>query len=339
MRTQPIVFWFVTLLLATGAHAQDAPDVQACAAYDAIPIPQKDAGPAMPGCNASVLYYGADGSTRGSDFTAARKCAYAQREANATDDPFGGSSMLMMIYANGRGVPRNIPLAKRFACEIDAPGYETESRIRKLDTMAKAKSTKAVFDACDDVGNDFMIGNCLWRDSKFADFKRERRIASLQSSWTAGQKQAFGALRKAAEDYFAASSDGEVTHQGTMSVIFLNGHSEKLKDDFVKALERFERGGQPSPGADAYSAEDAKLNTTYKGWIRKLALDEKHGESGVADVHAQGVQDAQRKWLVYREAWVAFAAARYPSVPAGAWRAWLSHERIATLKESATAEY
>lgn len=332
--------WLLALaLVASNLHAQNVSGSQACAVYDTIPIPQQDAGPAMPGCNASALYYGADGSTRSGDFAAARRCAYAQREAKTKDAPFGASSMLMMMYANGRGVPRNIPLAKRFACEIDTADYETEGRIRKLDAMAKEKTTKSVLDACDNVASDFMIDNCLARDTSFATFKRQQRITRLEAPWTSKQKQAFNALRKAAEDYFAASSEGEVSHQGTMSVIILNGHDEKLRDDFVKSLERFERGGQPVLGTDVYNAEDAKLNAAYQDWLRRLAVNESQGESDVADVHARGVRNAQRKWLLYREAWVAFAAARYPGVPMNAWRARLSRERTASLKDSATTEY
>ncbi len=45
------------------------------------------------------------------------------------------------------------------------------------------------------------------------------------------------------------------------------------------------------------------------------------------------LKEAQRAWITYRDAWVAFAAARYPSVPVIAWKMKLTQERVAHLKK------
>ena len=45
------------------------------------------------------------------------------------------------------------------------------------------------------------------------------------------------------------------------------------------------------------------------------------------------LRDAQRKWIKYRDAWIAFATARYSSVPAIDWKMELTRERLDHLKK------
>jgi len=55
--------------------------------------------------------------------------------------------------------------------------------------------------------------------------------------------------------------------------------------------------------------------------------------AGVRRIDKAGIQAAQRAWLRYRDAWVEFGKVRYPAVPAHAWRAWFTRQRIDMLKE------
>jgi hypothetical protein len=52
------------------------------------------------------------------------------------------------------------------------------------------------------------------------------------------------------------------------------------------------------------------------------------------DVTAQKIQETQRLWLPYREAWVVFGQKKYPAVSADSWRAWLTRQRTDMLNES-----
>jgi hypothetical protein len=52
-------------------------------------------------------------------------------------------------------------------------------------------------------------------------------------------------------------------------------------------------------------------------------------ESAGVRHHRQGrIQAARHAWLRYRDAWVEFGKVRYPAVPAHAWRAWFTRQRI-----------
>jgi hypothetical protein len=49
-------------------------------------------------------------------------------------------------------------------------------------------------------------------------------------------------------------------------------------------------------------------------------------------VTKDGIRDAQRKWVAYRDAWTAFAARRYPKRSADEWKAWITSVRVEQLK-------
>jgi hypothetical protein len=65
----------------------------------------------MVGCDAEASYYGIG---RAADFVAARRCAFAQI-SNKEESIFGGEDILMMIYANGKGVHANLTVAMTVA--------------------------------------------------------------------------------------------------------------------------------------------------------------------------------------------------------------------------------
>jgi len=324
----------VAMLLASmgpAARAESPAAGAECSALASIPIPAGDIGTAPSDCEAAELYFGPDGN--GGNFAAARHCAYAQRAAHRGDEMFDGSATLMMLYANGRGVRRNIPLAKRFACELTDDDV-TGERLQRLDAMAEQAPGKP-FDVCDDVSSTFMLVNCADRDNRFAAFRRKRRIDAFSASWTVPQRRAYESLRKAADTYFAASSEGEVDQRGTGRDLFTMEAHEKLEAGLAAAIEATERHGAPSPSPQPFSSEDMKLNRAYQAWLRQLAAAAKDATIPGA-VAAAGVRDAQRKWLAYREAWVVFGTSRFPGVPADTWRAWATHERTAVLKDRAS---
>jgi uncharacterized protein YecT (DUF1311 family) len=50
------------------------------------------------------------------------------------------------------------------------------------------------------------------------------------------------------------------------------------------------------------------------------------------NVRANGIQATERAWLVYRDAWIAFAQQRYPFTDANAWINSLTNSRTERLK-------
>lgn len=117
-------------------------------------IPSKEFLEGMEGCDSPSLYYGIGGSK---DYEKARHCAYGESIGvnglgGGRYSLLEGDVMLMMIYANGKGVVPNIEVAQMLACRAPywAPAefeYRTEY-FYKLRNSSKMDSVGEVSD-CD----------------------------------------------------------------------------------------------------------------------------------------------------------------------------------------------
>lgn len=314
--------------------AEEWPHEGECRQWGKVAIPKRDIGDAPAGCDAETLYYGRDGKGDGRDFVAARHCAYRERGTGADIEsqaaPFGGSGALMMLYANGQGVKRNIPLAKRFACEYGGAPAEVSGRLEHIDALAKGGGA---LDICDDITSGMMMGFCASRDAEFAKVARNGRWESLQTRWTPAQREAWGAVRKAADDYFESVSTEETDMSGTARGAFAVEARETLETALFDAVTRFEGGARPTQKAGDFARADKALNATYKATLAKLTAGRGEGAFGeYGTIGPDGVRETQRAWLRYRDALVRFAAARWPGTPADAWKAWLTTERTKALE-------
>ncbi len=319
-------------LPAASPGESEWPHQAECKKWAGIPVPASDIGNAPQQCDAQALYYGKDGKGSGRDLAAARQCAYRERGSGTAIKEqgavFGGSGMLMMLYANGEGVARNIPLAKRFACEYDGAPMEVSGRLEHLDAIASGKDRKPM-DICDDITSGLMMGFCAKREGDSARTQRDSRWASLQSSWSPVQRSAFAELRKAANAYFTSVSREETDMSGTARGMLAEAAYENLDKALLADVANFEHGRFPKMRAQDFAGADRGLNATYKKVLMRLNANSDSGPYGT--VTAEGVRATQRLWLGYRDAWVRFAAVRYPTVAADAWRAWLSHDRSGAL--------
>ena len=284
-------------------------------------------------CDSLASYYGIG---RPKDLDAARRCAHAERvrgDAGGLDGP----GVLMMIHANGEGVPRDIALAKAFACEMGWAQAEYDGRIEQLDAMADDPAAAGRIDVCDHVTSGMIGGLCseLW--SRMAEAGRRARYDALASGWTPAQRQALAVLRQAASAYFGSSGVEEVDRAGTGRNSFSIDRSEELEKALLEAMEAYERGRLPGGGTTAAKTADTELNRRYAALLAKLrANDAKVDGNGCGfspTVRADGVRDTQRAWLKYRDAFVAFAHARHPHVPEAAWIDVLSRERTRQLAQ------
>ena len=105
---------------ATGEHNEGFEESRAmCRAVKGREPPKADrpsaaAAAALKGCDSEALYYGIGMKA---DPVKARHCAFLERDAG-DQGTFGGSLMLMTIYANGIGAPLDLAAATPLACGI-----------------------------------------------------------------------------------------------------------------------------------------------------------------------------------------------------------------------------
>ena len=331
------------LLLAAPAFAEEAKPA-ACERVKGVKIPAADrpdaaaekallgsrsvSGPARtPGCDAEALYYGIGVPA---DPVKARHCAILEMDPRwDVETVFGGKTALMMIYANGKGVPRNYDLAIRFACETSWAPAELEERVRHLEEM-RAKGDKAPtdFDVCDDITSGYMMGHCAAHRERMAAAKRAAETKSMLARWSAAERDAFKALRAKTDAWIEARSLEEVDLSGTGRGAFVVEERDAQEASFRELLGLLEKGAPKlaGEGASELAKADAELNEVYRG-----VMGIRDFEWGT--VKQEGIRTAERAWIAYRDAWVAFTKKKYPKASPERVAAWLTRERTEMLRE------
>jgi uncharacterized protein YecT (DUF1311 family) len=287
---------------------------------------------AWPDCDSYKSY---SGIGRKADFVAARQCAWSERLAQRANlaprytvaSLFGGSAMLTVLYANGEGVEQNKPLALRFACESELADQGIEN-ILALPTEPHVTGKK--FKYCDEAFTTFQMNFCAAYGDEIAAQKRQDELDRLSIRWPHTDKDAFAALERAEEAYVAAHGGGETYLGGTIRNLRVDGVEERQRDKFLAAVREFESGRLPRGTEADYRKADSDLNSTYKEALKLAAKQDFAEDDGL--IRPEGIQKAERAWLEYRDAWVAFAKLHYPHTDANVWLTLLTRNRYWSLR-------
>ncbi len=105
---------------------------------------------------------------------------------------------------------------------------------------------------------------------------------------------------------------------------------DTLRDDFLAALRSFEGGNLPKSTAELAHEADLRLNSAYSRAMRDAEIH----KADYGAVQPDGIRNAERAWLKYRDAWLAFAKLRYPVVAPESWLALLTNDRASILDGS-----
>lgn len=301
---------------------------ESCSQIIAIKIPDQDKPSeneqkSLEGCSSEELYYGYGKTT---EYATARKCAYLQIEQNKADGVFDGRPVLMTMYANGEGVKRNLDIALKFACDDDAfAPAEYLGRIMHINKM-RQDNTSRRFDYCDDITSSNMIGYCAARRVKLDKAKRGMAFQKITDKWSKSEKQAFEKMLVLWKMYLKARED-EIDQSGMARAVMVIEDQESLEEKFFSSMSEYESGIFPILSERESVLEDQSLNRVYK-----QIQDTKDSEWIGTDTKNK-IKNAQRAWIKYRDAWLAFARMKYPTVTEAAWKAKLTRERTALLHE------
>lgn len=274
-------------------------------------------------CDAEQLYYGIGIPP---DLEQARACAL--HHLGESPDPFDGAGLLTMIHATGRGGLRDLDLAIHYACQMNGAPAEMAARIERLTRIKAGEETAGGFSVCEDATSGFLAGRCALHVWHIAQADRNAFFATLASQFDDSQKRAFAQLRKVVETYATHSASGETDQTGTMRVAFTVARQEEVLSGFTTLLFTLEdrRAPQPSVG---FAATDARLNAIYQG-IMASRFPSAYMSGGIK---AHGIREAERAWIAYRDAWVAFAEARHPWLNTDVLKVHLTQERMAFLEQ------
>lgn len=296
---------------------------QQCKRVEKLPMPAAGAAPA--GCNVGDLYYTRlnQAVTSPAEWDQVRACASAQ----------GDHAVLAMLYANGLGVPRSRDLAIQQACQMDhVAKAEMEARIAHLAALPEGGKR---FDQCDDITSGYMGGVCAAIREGQKDRVRHGRLDQLAGKLSPAGKAAFAKLRAAAHRYAQAGS-GEVDRHGTAASQFAIEREARLDEEFAQAALDTGAGLVLAASPEGYARRDRELNQLYQSIMTARAADSDHpGRIGDSTIERSDVRDAERLWLAYRDAFVAFAATLPGGPDAHAIKTLLTAQRIAILRDVA----
>lgn len=278
------------------------------------------------GCNPLGKYYDALRSAR-PDWASVHRCAVQDRN----------DAVLMMLHANGYGVPRNVDRAIAHACRVDSAPAELEGRLEHLQRLKAGQgkvqgkvSDKAPFDLCDDITSGMMMGFCANVGERADGADRNAALAKLGATFTPQQRSRFAALRKATDAFARSVGENETDLSGTARAAMSIGAQAAVQDELLADLREAEAGKLPAGTGAGFAAADKALNDVYR---RVMALPvDAEGRVAYSTVTKPAIRTTQRAWIACRDAWTAFAETRYPSVPAAAWQARLTERRTAQLR-------
>ncbi len=264
-------------------------------------------------CDVTDLYYGIHQPV---DYKLARLCAYAKKD-------YG---VLTMIYANGKGVPRNWDLSIKFACQAGFAPAEIESRVQHLLDLRAKGDEKQDFDFCDDVTSGYMIGVCEAKTSLIDQAQRDKKLIALVTNWNDNEKTALKKLQRSAKNFFSIHSNNEVDLSGSARAALSIEEQDTLENDFLTSLEEFSQGHFPVYTKSQAVQYDQQLNALYQ-------QIQKNADYSNGSITRQGIKKSQLAWLKYRDAWVEFGKVKYSQIDSQSWQIWLTKKRIDMLEE------
>lgn len=315
---------------------------QACLRSAALPIPRADL-PAtaqasrLASCNSEALYYGFTGKP---DYVRARECAYLERAAGDRR-VISGSAVLSMIYADGLGAKRDLPMATKFACEAGGAPAEIAARVEHIrDLAGTSGQAESSFDFCDDITSGYMEGVCTAVAAAYRDARRNEVIARIASRYTPTQRAAFAALQKAAAGYFDRHAMNEVDLSGTARGAFWIEDIEHSWNEFLRDLQALEADEVPRADTGVAQQGDARLSAIYQQVLAEPSLRQQApGElppPGIpvvgGTISREGIRSDHALWLAYRDEWLHFAAVRKPALPPSTVQAWITGQRVQDLR-------
>jgi hypothetical protein len=277
----------------------------------------------LTGCSSTNSYRGI-GEAR--DVEKARLCAFQRWDEAATGPGalgMDGPGILMSIYANGDGVERNLETAMFMACSIElAAPAETEGRLKDLQELA-SKVRDEPYDYCDYFTGGFAAMECVYRDLDEIRFARSQSDKSMSAGWTAKDKALLEELTTATSAFATLHADNESDWgAGGYWPRFWAGLAETEVHLAADQVMDLLREGTLLPATPSQAAEaDRRLNEAYQAALNPVP----------DQVTADGVREAQRAWLTYRDAWLALAAARWPQASREGLETALIDDRVRQL--------
>ncbi|MHB0990430.1 MAG: hypothetical protein ACYC0M_04035 [Burkholderiales bacterium] len=174
-----------------------------------------------------------------------------------------------------------------------------------------------------------MQGACESIQTDADDVRRQAKIHTLTQTYSPDQQRTFAALQHAAKAYFKAHGTYEVDLSGTARAMYSLADEDSNQDMFLSNLQALETDKIPDVTPAGFAELDAHLNAIYHHVLLNPDLD---GHDGYTTMTASGVRHDQRLWVLYRNAWIRFAASRRPGITKTSVMGLITSQRIEDLR-------
>jgi uncharacterized protein YecT (DUF1311 family) len=263
-------------------------------------------------CDSDELYFGFKAP---SDYVKARHCSIFKHQEDT----------LIMIYANGKGVEKNIDLAIHFACQFDAAPAEIEGRINHLIKLKEHPNSKKDFNICDDITSGYMMGYCASLEQRSENEQQKKHINAFIKTLTISEQKAFQPLQNTSKIYFETRLSNELDRYGSGAIAFRITEEINLNNKMIELLNKTIQCKFTSYNFNVYQKADKQLNLLYKKTQNKPDED--------LSITKNDIKKTERTWIKYRNSWVKFGRLKCPEVSEDTWMTLITKERIEQLKE------
>jgi uncharacterized protein YecT (DUF1311 family) len=234
------------------------------------------------------------------DYARARRCCLAQGKCNRE---------LAMIFANGWGVQRNYDTATAFLCRAspelaDAELWGMLKHVREM----RAGKEKDDLKYCDYVTSGHGMAFCAEVQAAAQARSSEARVGRLRARLQPHARMALAALVTAGDAFAQVEGKmaGESSRGGTMYSGLVIGAQSDTTRAILAEVERTTAHRAPAATPEARKSADAALNAAYA----KALTCPNCGAEERAQWQST-LRDAQRAWLRYRDAFIAYYTERW----------------------------
>ncbi|MFN8770288.1 MAG: hypothetical protein ACK5Z5_03355 [Neisseriaceae bacterium] len=340
----------------------NAKENQICNRVSKLQFPKNDLPTAkdreaLKGCNARNLYYGINTHI---NYTKARKCALIEFLSNTSSDDFDlfdTANILVMVYANGEEVKRNIDLATKVACSKYNNNSMLGLDIQYIQNLKKYPVSKRSYD----VYYDFCIKNkaeLIWEGNSSIDDPADQdwhalpgmcndfetdmqssNVNDLLKNYSVTQKKELNQLLEKFADFADQQVSTEIhgTDTGGSSEYNRNMELDKveraisLKGDLILSLTQFEQGKFPTGSEQDYKKALGQLNNLdHKA---KAAFNQYKKMDIMINLDWNSEIEVQKQWSQWTKDFIKFANMRYPKLPNYIWNLWLTQQRSTQVKD------
>lgn len=191
------------------------------------------------------------------------------------------------------------------------------------------------FNLCDHITSGMGGYFCALRASAKAEDIRRAKLDSLKQKLGSSTAALLDAAYSAASNFIQAKAETEEGHYGTGRDAFIADSESEQEDQYVELIAKIQSGFVPSP-KNSLAVTDKELNATYRQVMQ--AIQEKNEEKKYPFT-TDDIRSVQRRWILHRDATMAFWKQTRPKVDPSIWQSWLTEIRTAELQAILEMDY